>query len=273
LRIAPELYLKRLLVGGFERVFEINRNFRNEGLSTRHNPEFTMLEFYQAYARVDDMISLTEKLLKEVVFALHGKYDVVYAGNHIDFSKPFTVWSMKHAIAVYHPHLDLDDPIAVRAFLTQEGYDSGGETLEHMLLEIFEQSIESRLIQPTFITEYPTVISPLARHNDANPAIVDRFEMFIGGYEIANAFSELNDPLEQAKRFEAQMVAKAQGADETMPFDADYINALSYGMPPAAGEGIGIDRLAMILTDASSIKDVILFPHMRPQEESGQELS
>jgi len=264
LRIAPELYLKRLVVGGFERVFEINRNFRNEGLSTRHNPEFTMLEFYQAYARVDDMMVITEELLKEVVFALHGNYVVEYQGENIDFSKPFKVLSLKNAIALYHPDVDIDDAHKLRLWLQEKGYDDTGETLHHMHLEIFEKSIESQLIQPTFITEYPTAISPLARQNDHNKDIVDRFELFIGGYEIANAFSELNDPLEQAQRFEEQMQAKAQGDQETMPYDADYINALSYGLPPTAGEGIGIDRLAMILTNAASIKDVILFPHMRP---------
>lgn len=264
LRIAPELHLKRLLVGGFERVFEINRNFRNEGLSTRHNPEFTMIEFYQAYARVDDMINLTETLLREIVLKVCGCLQLTYQGNAIDFEAPFCVMTLVESITVFYPDLDINNEKHVRDWLKDHQLPDDGQSLDHLHLVIFEEMIESRLIQPTFITQYPTSVSPLARRSDDNPNVVDRFELFIAGYEVANAFSELNDPVDQAARFKAQMVEKAGGADETMPYDDDYVNALSYGMPPAAGEGIGIDRLAMILTDAASIRDVILFPLMRP---------
>lgn len=264
LRIAPELHLKRLLVGGFERVFEINRNFRNEGLSTRHNPEFTMLEFYQAYATCDDMINFTQALLKDIVAKVSGSLMVNYQGHTIDFSLGFRVITMLDAVREVHPDLDLMNIEAVRSWLLKHQFDYSGDSLDKLHLELFEKTVEHTLIQPTFITAYPTSISPLARRNDDNPDIVDRFELFIAGYEVANAFSELNDPIDQANRFEQQMLAKSEGAEETMPYDDDYIQALSYAMPPAAGEGIGIDRLTMILTNAGSIKDVILFPHMRP---------
>lgn len=264
LRIAPELYLKRLLVGGFERVFEINRNFRNEGMSTRHNPEFTMIEFYQAYATVEDMLVLTEELMRSVVLSVCGSLQISYQGRALDFSKPFKKISLIDAVDAYAPELAACSDQALRAWLADRDLDHTGATRMHLYLEVFEKLIEKDLFEPTFVVCYPTVVSPLARCNDQDPSFVDRFEFFMGGYEVANAFSELNDPLDQARRFEAQMRAKIEGAEETMPYDEDYIQALSYGMPPAAGEGIGIDRLAMILTDAASIKDVILFPHMKP---------
>lgn len=270
LRIAPELYLKRLVVGGFERVFEINRNFRNEGLSTRHNPEFTMVEFYQAYATYEDLIILTEKLMKDLVQTVLNTTTVEYQGQSFDFSKPFERLTIIEAILKYNPSFkkeDLMDRAKTKKLaesLKLEVLDSFG--LGKIQIDIFEKTAEHKLIQPTFITEYPAEVSPLARRNDKNPFITDRFEFFIGGREIANAFSELNDPEDQAQRFLEQVAQKDAGDQEAMHYDADYINALEYGMPPTAGEGIGIDRLVMFLTDSPSIRDVILFPHMRPKD-------
>lgn len=270
LRIAPELYLKRLVVGGFERVFEINRNFRNEGLSTRHNPEFTMLEFYQAYADYKDLMNMTEDMFKQIATDVLGKTRLNYQGMDIDFGQPFVRMSMLQSILKYNPDLKEADLTSLEAArrtakkLEISAQESAG--LGKLQVEIFEKTVEHQLIQPTFITEYPAETSPLARKNDANPFVTDRFELFIGGREIANGFSELNDPEDQAERFRQQMTEKAAGDEEAMPYDADYITALEHGLPPTAGEGIGIDRLVMIFTDSPSIRDVILFPHMRPKE-------
>jgi lysyl-tRNA synthetase class 2 len=270
LRIAPELYLKRLVVGGFERVFEINRNFRNEGLSTRHNPEFTMLEFYQAYADYRDLMDLTEELFREIAMTVRGTLQIKYQELDIDFSKPFERISLKDSILKYNPGLKPADLETREAAVkvakkleipVQEAYGHG-----KVLVEIFEKTVEHRLLQPTFITQYPAETSPLARLNDEDPFITDRFEIFVGGREIANGFSELNDPEDQADRFQKQMDAKSAGDEEAMPYDADYIVALEHGLPPTAGEGIGIDRLVMLFTDSPSIRDVILFPHMRPKD-------
>jgi lysyl-tRNA synthetase class 2 len=270
LRIAPELYLKRLVVGGFEKVFEINRNFRNEGISTRHNPEFTMLEFYEAYQDYHYLMDLTEDLLRTVADKVLGTTTVTYQGTEIDLGKPFDRLTMAQAIHQYHPEhalADLDDPAYLRRALDAfqiEVFPTDGLGL--LQLKLFEQSTESKLIQPTFIVAHPTDVSPLARANDANPAVTDRFELFITGREIANGFSELNDPEDQAARFADQVKAKEAGDEEAMFFDADYIRALEQGLPPTAGEGIGIDRLVMLLTDSASIRDVILFPHLRREE-------
>jgi lysyl-tRNA synthetase class 2 len=269
LRIAPELYLKRLVVGGFERVFEINRNFRNEGLSTRHNPEFTMIEFYQAYADYKDLMDLTEDMLRTVTQDVLGTSQVHYQGTDLDFGKPFHRMTVKQSILHFNPELaeaQLDDIEQARQVAEGLGIplkDSYG--LGKVQIEIFEKTVEHRLIEPTFITAYPTEVSPLARRNDSDPFVTDRFEFFVGGREIANGFSELNDAEDQAERFQAQVAEKDAGDDEAMHFDADYIRALEYGMPPTAGEGIGIDRLVMLLTDSPSIRDVLLFPHMRPE--------
>jgi len=268
LRIAPELYLKRLLVGGFEKVFELNRNFRNEGLSTRHNPEFTMLEFYQAYARYQDLMDLTEDLFRTIATEVMGTTIIEYQGIEIDFSKPFTRLSVVAAITEY---CEIED---ASVFTSQKSLVALAEQLDvhfdaswpagKILMEIFEQKVESRLLQPTFITEYPIEVSPLARRKESNPEVTDRFELMIAGRELANGFSELNDPEDQAARFRAQVEQKDSGDHEAMHYDEDYITALEYGMPPAAGEGIGIDRLVMLFTNSASIKDVLLFPHMRP---------
>ena len=267
LRVAPELYLKRLVVGGFEKVFEINRNFRNEGLSTRHNPEFTMLEFYQAYADYRDLIVLSEKLLRGLSVHLTGSAVIDYQGQCIDFGKPFTQLSVKNSILHYNPDITLaeleDMPRLTALLVARKIAIPKGAGLGRLHMELFEHTVEHRLIDPTFITEYPTEISPLARRNDHNPDITDRFELFIAGREIANGFSELNDPDDQAERFQEQVRQKDSGDDEAMHFDQDYITALEYGLPPTAGEGIGIDRLAMLFTDAASIRDVILFPQLR----------
>jgi lysyl-tRNA synthetase class 2 len=269
LRIAPELYLKRLVVGGFERVFEINRNFRNEGLSTRHNPEFTMVEFYQAYADYHDLMDLTEDMLRTVAQDVMGTTQVHYQGLDIDFAKPFVRMTVKESILHFNPDLEeaqLDDLASARAIAERLEIplkDTYG--LGKVQIEIFEKTVEHRLMDPTFITAYPTEVSPLARRNDDNPFVTDRFEFFVGGREIANGFSELNDAEDQAERFQAQVAEKEAGDDEAMHFDADYIRALEYGLPPTAGEGIGIDRLVMLFTDAPSIRDVLLFPHMRPE--------
>ena len=267
LRIAPELFLKRLTVGGFERVFEINRNFRNEGLSTRHNPEFTMLEFYQAYSDYNDLIELTEELLRGIAETVLGSSTFTYQGTTIDFSQPAERMTMVQAISRYAKigEDQLNDIDQLRKLLTgtnREIPSSWG--LGKMHMELFEERVESRLEQPTFITQYPTEVSPLSRRNDENPEVTDRFELFIGGREIANGFSELNDPDDQAERFRQQMLKQSAGDLEAMQFDQDYITALEYGLPPTAGEGLGIDRLVMLLTDSPSIRDVLLFPLMKP---------
>jgi lysyl-tRNA synthetase class 2 len=269
LRIAPELYLKRLVVGGFEKVFEINRNFRNEGLSTRHNPEFTMLEFYEAYADYRDLMNLTEEMLRTLTQTVLGSTIVAYQGESYDFGKPFARLSVKESILHFNPDLkrtdveSLEDARRVAGHLNIPLKPTYG--LGKVQIEIFEKTVESRLKDPTFITAYPTEVSPLARRNDQDPFVTDRFEFFVGGREIANGFSELNDAEDQAERFRQQVQDKEAGDMEAMHFDADYIRALEHGMPPTAGEGIGIDRLVMLLTDAPSIRDVILFPHMRPE--------
>ena len=267
LRIAPELYLKRLVVGGFERVFEVNRNFRNEGLSTRHNPEFTMLEFYQAFADYHDLMDLSEILLRELAIHIFGRPDFSVQDHHYDFSKPFARLSVKEAIVAFDNSIqlsDLDDINQARNIAEKHQVELKKEYgLGKIQIEIFEKIAEHRLLDPTFVTQYPAEVSPLARRNDNDAFITDRFELFIGGREIANGFSELNDPEDQASRFQAQVKAKDAGDLEAMHYDEDYIRALEYGLPPTAGEGIGIDRLVMLLTDSPSIRDVILFPHMR----------
>ena len=269
LRVAPELYLKRLLVGGYEKVFELNRNFRNEGLSTRHNPEFTMLEFYQAYAAYEDFMTLTEDLLRSVSREALGGSEISWQGNDIDLAKPFRRLSVRDAVMEF---CDVQDAARLEGL---EELRTLAKDLDvshdpawpegKLLMQIFEQKVEHRLIDPVFITEYPTEVSPLSRRNDFDPGIVDRFELFIAGQELANGFSELNDPEDQAERFRAQAERRESGDAEAMYYDEDYITALEYGMPPAAGEGLGIDRLIMLLTDSPSIKDVLLFPHMRPE--------
>ncbi len=287
LRIAPELYLKRLVVGGFERVFEINRNFRNEGLSTRHNPEFTMLEFYQAYADYHDLMDLTEDMLRQLAQDVLGKTTItnttknsegeVVSEIHYDFSQPFERLTMNEAILKYWPEADeqaIRDPenhlpelkaMAKKLHIKEPEVDGIWGPGKY-LCEIFEATAEEQLMQPTFITAYPWEVSPLARRNDDNPFVTDRFEFFVGGRELANGFSELNDSEDQAARFRKQVEEKDAGDDEAMHFDEDYIRALEYGLPPTAGEGIGIDRLVMLFTDSPTIKDVILFPHMKPQQ-------
>lgn len=269
LRIAPELYLKRLTVGGFERVYEINRNFRNEGLSTRHNPEFTMLEYYWAYADYRDAMDLTEAMLRGLTEEVLGTQKVTYQGQVFDFSKPFARMTVIDAILAHNPSLSAAD-IAEREGAKSVAEGLGIEVsdawgLGKIQIEIFEKTAEHRLEQPTFITAYPTEVSPLARRNDENPFVTDRFEFFVAGRELANGFSELNDAEDQAQRFQEQVEQKDAGDEEAMHFDADYVRALEYGMPPTAGEGIGIDRLVMLLTDSPSIRDVLLFPHMRPE--------
>jgi lysyl-tRNA synthetase class 2 len=269
LRIAPELYLKRLVVGGYERVYEINRNFRNEGLSTRHNPEFTMLEFYQSYADYNDLMDLTEDLLRSMAQDLLGSTTIDYQGSQYDFGKPFRRMSVRDSILHFNSSLkaeDIDDPDRARTVAGNLGIPlKDGYGLGKVQIEIFEKTVEGRLDDPTFITAYPTEVSPLARRNDDNPFITDRFEFFVGGREIANGFSELNDAEDQAERFRQQVADKDAGDLEAMHYDADYIRALEHGMPPTAGEGIGIDRLVMLFTDSASIRDVLLFPHMRPE--------
>ncbi|MBL6752533.1 MAG: lysine--tRNA ligase [Nevskia sp.] len=269
LRIAPELYLKRLVVGGFERVYEINRNFRNEGLSTRHNPEFTMLEFYQAYADYRDAMDLVETMLRDCAAAVLGRTAFSSQGRDYDLARPFARLTMAEAVAARNPDLDaarLRDRDYMAAFAHAKGVavskDMGAGKL---LTELFEKTVEATLLDPTFITAYPTEVSPLARRNDDDPFVTDRFELIVGGREIANGFSELNDADDQAARFRAQAAAKEAGDEEAMLYDADYVRALEYGLPPTAGVGLGIDRLAMFLTDSSSIRDVLLFPQMRPE--------
>ncbi len=269
LRIAPELYLKRLVVGGLERVYEINRNFRNEGLSSRHNPEFTMLEFYQAYADYNDLMDLSEDMVRTLAQEILGTATVTYQGEEYDFGKPFVRMTVKESILHFNAGItaqDLEDPDRARVIAQQleiplkESYGLG-----KVQIEIFEKTVEHRLSNPTFITAYPTEVSPLARRNDLDPFVTDRFEFFVGGREIANGFSELNDAEDQAERFRRQVAEKEAGDEEAMHFDADYVRALEHGMPPTAGEGIGIDRLVMLFTDSPSIRDVLLFPHMRPE--------
>jgi len=269
LRIAPELYLKRCVVGGFERVFEINRNFRNEGLSTRHNPEFTMLEFYEAYADYNDLMNLTEEMLRDVIQTVLGTTVVKYQGEEFNFGAPFDRLTMKQSIVHYNPEIALSELETIEAasalakklgIALKPGYGLG-----KIQTEIFEKVVEQKLRNPTFITAYPTEVSPLARRSDTDPTVTDRFEFFVGGREIANGFSELNDYEDQAERFRQQVADKDAGDDEAMHYDEDYITALEHGMPPTAGEGIGIDRLVMLLTDSPSIRDVLLFPHMRPK--------
>tara|TARA_B100001094_G_scaffold333296_2_gene410425 strand:- start:15087 stop:16574 length:1488 start_codon:yes stop_codon:yes gene_type:complete len=269
LRIAPELYLKRLVVGGFERVFEINRNFRNEGLSPRHNPEFTMLEFYQAYATYEDLMDLTEDMLRQLSMDILGTTDVPYGEEVFNLGQPFKRISMTDCVLHFNPSLTAEQlksreaAADIAASLGIEVDSSWG--LGRLITEIFEETAEHKLIQPTFITEYPAEVSPLARRNDDNPEITDRFEFFVGGREIANGFSELNDAQDQAERFKKQVEQKDAGDDEAMSFDADYIRALEYGLPPTAGQGIGIDRLVMIFSNSHTIRDVILFPTLRPE--------
>ncbi|HPC48146.1 MAG TPA: lysine--tRNA ligase, partial [Deltaproteobacteria bacterium] len=266
LRIAPELYLKRLLVGGFEKVYEINRNFRNEGISTRHNPEFTMMEFYQAYADYEDLMAFTEDMLATVAQNVLGTTTITYQGTSIDLAPPWNRMTLQEAtctIGGVSPSV-VGDRGKAAAFLKEMGVElEGHETLGDLALLLFENTVEDKLTGPVFITGYPTEVSPLSRPNSKDPSIVDRFELYIAGYEIANAFSELNDPVDQRGRFEMQIRRKEGPAE----IDEDYIRALEYGMPPAAGEGIGIDRLVMLLTDSPSIREVILFPLLRKGEQ------
>ena len=268
LRIAPELFLKRLVVGGFDRVYEINRNFRNEGVSTQHNPEFTMLEFYQAYADYHDFMDLTEKMFEVLTAQVCETTTVHYGDKQIDLAPPFKRISLYDAVLEHNPSLSRDDLTNIDV-LADYFARIGGEVKDvwgsgKLLFEIFEKTVEDRLIEPTFITEYPVEVSPLSRVNDSNPEIADRFEFFVAGMEIANGFSELNDPEDQAERFRNQILQRQSGDEEAMHFDDDYIRALEYGLPPAAGEGIGIDRLTMLLTNQDSIRDVILFPYLKP---------
>ncbi|HYT55493.1 MAG TPA: lysine--tRNA ligase [Verrucomicrobiae bacterium] len=268
LRVAPELFLKRLLVGGFDRVFELNRNFRNEGISVRHNPEFTMVEFYQAYATFGDLMQLTEELLVSLAEEVVGSLKVSYGDHLVDLAPPWRRLTIAEAIMLHGGALEKDvgSREGLRDFAKRKGIHSDSTVpYGNALVEIFEQVAEAQLIQPTFITGYPIEVSPLARKNDQNPAMVDRFELYIAGRELANAFSELNDPADQRQRFLQQMEARNAGDDTANPVDDDYVRALEYGMPPAAGEGIGIDRLVMFLTNSPSIRDVILFPLLRPQ--------
>jgi lysyl-tRNA synthetase class 2 len=267
LRIAPELYLKRLVVGGLERVYEINRNFRNEGISIQHNPEFTMVEFYQAYATYEDLMGLTEELLELLAREVVGSTEVPYQGTVLHFARPWRRVSVYDAIREHSdaPGTIFEDRTAALAYLKSREV-SVDPDLDHvkLLMEIFDHFAQPNLVQPTFVTDFPLEVSPLSRKKESDPSLVDRFELFVAGREIANAFSELNDPDDQRERFLAQVRAKAKGDEEAMPFDEDYVRALEHGMPPAAGEGIGIDRLTMLLTDSPSIRDVILFPLLRP---------
>ncbi|KRE88983.1 lysine--tRNA ligase [Frateuria sp. Soil773] len=269
LRVAPELYLKRLVVGGFDRVYEINRNFRNEGVSTRHNPEFTMLELYQAYATYDEIMDLTENVIRETAKQVIGTTELTWEGARIDVGPAFRRWTMEDAVLEHNPQIgrgELRDREAMAAHAKRLGVQvKDGYGWGKLLLEIFEKTVEHTLVQPTFITQHPVEVSPLARENDADKGITDRFELFVNGKELANGFSELNDPEDQAARFQAQVAAKDAGDDEAMHFDADYIRALEVGLPPTGGLGIGIDRLVMLLTDSASIRDVLLFPYMRPE--------
>ncbi len=270
LRIAPELYLKRLVVGGFERVFEINRNFRNEGMSVRHNPEFTMMEFYIAWRDFNHLMQFTEDMFRAVATKVLGTTLFDYQGMQLDFGKPFDRLTMPQAVKHYFPEYadsNLDDIETLKTLCKQHHAQvKANDTVGTLQLKLFEETAESKLIQPTFIIDYPAEVSPLARRNDNNPAITDRFELFIAGREIANGFSELNDAEDQAARFLEQVKAKEGGDEEAMHYDADFVRALEYGMPPTAGEGIGIDRLVMLLTNSPSIRDVILFPQLRASD-------
>jgi lysyl-tRNA synthetase class 2 len=269
LRIAPELYLKRLLVGGFERVFEINRNFRNEGVSTQHNPEFTMMEWYQSYAQLTDMMAMTEAMLQEVVQRVHGTLTLPYGSLTLDFSRPFEKMTLREAILRHSEcsMADLEDEERLRD-MANEHHIEKAKTLPYgfLLTELFEHIAEPHLQQPTFITEYPVEVSPLTKLKPGQSRFVDRFEFYIAGMELANAYSELNDPVDQRRRFEAQSALRDEGDDEAQVFDEDFLEALEHGMPPTGGEGLGIDRLVMILTNSPSIRDVILFPQMRRQD-------
>jgi lysyl-tRNA synthetase, class II len=269
LRVAPELYLKRLVVGGFERVYEINRNFRNEGVSTRHNPEFTMLELYLAYGDYRDLMDWVEKALRGLADAIHGSKQIVYQGRNYDLAVPFRRLTVEQAIIANNPGIDplsLRDVTYLRTVCEKLGlpinqHDGPGK----LQMDIFDETAEHTLVDPTFVHAYPAEVSPLSRANDADPFLTDRFEFFMSGRELANGFSELNDPEDQAARFRAQVARKDSGDKEAMFYDADYVRALEYGMPPTAGLGVGIDRLVMFFTDSPSIRDVILFPHMRPE--------
>jgi lysyl-tRNA synthetase class 2 len=268
LRIAPELYLKRLLVGGFERVFEINRNFRNEGISTQHNPEFTMIEFYQAYATFEDLMSLTEDMLSSLANELFGAMKFPYQGETVDFTPPWERVTVAQAVARYGgvPEERLSEERFLRDMAAGLGIpDAASASRGDLLAAVFEEVAERRIAGPAFVTEYPIEVSPLSRRNDLRPHVVDRFELIVRGREIANAFSELNDPVDQRARFEDQLRRRELGDEEAHVPDADYLRALEYGMPPAAGEGIGVDRLVMLLTDSPSIRDVILFPQLRKE--------
>lgn len=281
MRIAPELHLKRLVVGGFERVYEMNRLFRNEGISIKHNPEFTSIEFYWAYATYEDLMNMTEELFQYLAREVHGTLKFPYQGTDIDLTGPWARLTVADAVAKYSGFKDkakMQDRQALMSYLESKGvhFDKKWAT-GALLMAIFDEEVEKHLIQPTFITQYPTDVSPLSRANDKDPSVVDRFELYVYGREMANAFSELNDPIDQRGRFEVQAAAKAAGDEEACDIDEDFLVALEHGMPPTAGEGIGIDRLVMLFTDSASIRDVILFPHMRPNrtvvsnaEEKGQ---
>ena len=269
LRIAPELFLKRLVVGGFERVYEINRNFRNEGVSTQHNPEFTMLELYRAYADYEDLIQMIEALMKGLCQAVHGGTTIEYQGESVDFGKPFARMTLEDVLVKFNPDIDRGR-LRDRDYLAAYADSLGVKVLDNygagkLQFEIFEKTGEDELREPTFVTAYPTEVSPLSRRNDDDPFITDRFEFFVVGREIANGFSELNDSEDQAGRFREQARFRSEGDDEAMSYDHDYIRALEYGLPPTAGLGLGIDRLVMLFTDAASIRDVLLFPYMRPE--------
>ncbi len=271
LRIAPELYLKRLLVGGLERVFEINRNFRNEGISTNHNPEFTMLEFYEAYATYHELMNLTEEMIVGLLKEFNGDHRLEYGGRNLDFTPPWKRMTVREALVVYAglDEGDLENREVLVDRARRIGLDvTSTMTVGQLWMEIFDETVEHQLWQPVFVHQYPVEVSPLARKNEEDPAVTDRFELYIAGKEVANAFTELNDPIDQRERFEAQVKARAAGDDEAHFLDADFLRALEHGMPPAAGEGVGIDRLVMLLTDSQSIREVIVFPHMRPEKET-----
>jgi lysyl-tRNA synthetase class 2 len=269
MRVAPELHLKRLLVGGLERVYELNRCFRNEGISTQHNPEFTMLEFYQAYATYTDLMELTEELLGSLVLEMKGSSKLQYQSQEIDLKPPFTRVTVRSALAsrLGVTEAELSDGVKLQAIADSHGLEAPpGSSPGKALMALFEEKVEHTLVQPTYVMDFPLDVSPLSRKKEGHQDLVDRFELYVAGREIANAFSELNDPDDQRERFQAQMEAKKEGDEEAMPFDDDYLRALEYGMPPAGGEGIGIDRLVMLLADAPSIRDVILFPLLRPEK-------
>jgi len=267
LRIAPELYLKRLLVGGFERVFEINRNFRNEGISFQHNPEFTMLEFYRAYATFEDLMPFTEEMICSVAQEVNGSLQLTFQGKKIDLNPPWPRYRLKESLVTFGglDPSEVEDEEKLQAKAQSLDIATSGQEPGKTLTKLFDILVEPKLEQPTFITHYPIDVSPLSRRNNDDPSLVDRFELFIAGYEIANGFSELNDPIDQKERFLQQVAARKAGDEEAHFMDEDYVRALEYGMPPAAGEGVGIDRLIMLFTDLASIREVILFPHLRPE--------